>query len=73
MKGRQIGEVDYSTLDDAKKKALDYTNRTKKDALIEDISYLMPHGFSQLRFAYQLSYEILRLTKGSKNIVIITI
>lgn len=43
VKGRQIGEVDYPTLDKAKKKSLDYTNRTKKDALIyKSVGYTTP-------------------------------
>lgn len=43
VKGRQIGEVDYRTLDEAKKKALSYTNRTKHDALIyKSVGYTTP-------------------------------
>jgi len=43
VKGRQIGEVDYATLDEAKKKSLDYTNRTKNDALIyKSVGYTTP-------------------------------
>ena len=43
VEGRQIGEIDYSTLDDAKRKSLDYTNRTKSDALIyKSVGYTTP-------------------------------
>ncbi|MEM3374510.1 MAG: VWA domain-containing protein [Candidatus Woesearchaeota archaeon] len=44
----------------------------KKSELINEIALLKPKGISELRFAYQNAYEMLRLTKGSKNIVIIT-
>lgn len=43
VKGKQIGEVDYSNLIDAKRKALSYTNRTKKDVLIyKSVGYTTP-------------------------------
>ncbi len=44
----------------------------KRSQLITDISLLKPTGFSELRFAYQKAHEMLKITKGSKNIVIIT-
>lgn len=44
----------------------------KKSQMINDIGLLKPHGLSELRFAYQKAYEMLKLAKGSKNIVIIT-
>jgi uncharacterized membrane protein len=44
----------------------------KKTELITEISLLKPTGASELRFAYQKAHEMLRLVKGSKNIVIIT-
>ncbi|AJF61722.1 hypothetical protein QT06_C0001G0888 [archaeon GW2011_AR15] len=44
----------------------------KKVQLIEDISVLTTHGFSELRFSYQKAHEALKLNTGSKNIVIIT-
>ncbi len=44
----------------------------KKDKLVTDLSLMAPHGFSEIRFAYQNAHESLRLAKGSKNIIIIT-
>ncbi len=44
----------------------------KRTDLIGDISLLFPHGFSEVRFAYEKAHKSLRLTKGSKNIIIIT-
>ncbi len=45
---------------------------TKKSDVINEISLLMPTGASELRFAYEKAHDMLKLTKGSKNIVIIT-
>lgn len=43
VKGRQIGDVDYGDLNDARRKALEYTNRTKHDALIyKSVGYTTP-------------------------------
>jgi hypothetical protein len=44
----------------------------KRVQLINDISLIKPDGFSELRFAYKKAHQMLRLGRGSKNIVIIT-
>ena len=44
----------------------------KKEKLVTDIYLMSPHGFSELRFAYEKAHESLRLSRGSKNIIIIT-
>jgi hypothetical protein len=44
----------------------------KRVQLINELSLLKPGGFSELRFAYQKAHQMLRLGRGSKNIVIIT-
>ncbi|MEM4397472.1 MAG: VWA domain-containing protein, partial [Candidatus Woesearchaeota archaeon] len=44
----------------------------KKAQVINEIGLLKPKGMSELRFAYKNAYDLLKITKGSKNIVIIT-
>lgn len=44
----------------------------KKSELINEITLLKPKGISELRYGYEKAYELLKLSKGSKNIVIIT-
>jgi len=44
----------------------------KREEVVNLISLLTPHGFSELRFAYENAHQALKFNKGSKNIVIIT-
>jgi uncharacterized membrane protein len=44
----------------------------KRAQLANDIALLKSHGLSELRFAYEKAHESLRLSRGSRNIVIIT-
>ncbi|MFH2021639.1 MAG: VWA domain-containing protein [archaeon] len=44
----------------------------KRGQLVNEIALLKPQGFSEIRFAYEKAHEALRLSRGSRNIVIIT-
>ncbi len=44
----------------------------KREQVVTDIALLKPAGASEFEFAYQKAHEMLRLNKGSKNIVMIT-
>lgn len=44
----------------------------KKEQIITDLSLMTPHGFSEIRYAYEKAHQSLRLAKGSRNIIIIT-
>jgi len=44
----------------------------KRKEIIEEISYLGPHGATELRYVYEQAWQALRLNRGGKNIVILT-